>query len=258
MKRRRPKSIPHSSFFGRWRIGEDFFERYHLHRNNHSPRGLVDDFSVYQREDFQPNQLHPEVIAFYEDTLRYELYADVHWLGMFRFLSPIYKWFSKRIGQINLPLNDKKNQGQMFSRILPLNSAKDGRTGVRAWIRTNDKQETIFVAAYSLHIHRNETYMNIALPLPLGNMTGVLRLDHLESDGDVKKGLQLTSLPRQNFRGDEGIYYHTKWFSVCLPIQERFLVWYTNEQEVLRAAHKMWMFGVPFLTIDYVISKKQG
>lgn len=256
MKPRKPKNIPHSTFFGRWRIGEDFFERHNFHKgNDDGPKGLVDDFSLYQRADFQTKRLHPEVMAFYEDTLRFELYADVRWLGVFRFLSFFYKKFSNSIGQINLPLNHEKEE-RMFSRIIPLDSERDGRTRVRAWIRTNDKKETIFVAAYSLHTFRNETYMNIALPLPLGNMTGVLRLDHSESNSDVRDGLQLTSLPRREGCGDEGIYYHSKWFSVRLPIQERFLVWHSGEREGIRASHKMWMFGIPFLMIDYKISRK--
>ncbi|HEX7065193.1 MAG TPA: hypothetical protein VF199_09040 [Bacillales bacterium] len=256
MKHRKPQDIPHSSFFGRWRIGEDFFERHDFHSGNgESLEGLVDDFSVYHRKDFLPERLHPEVVAFYEDTLRYDLYADVRWPGIFRFLSPLYKWFSKRIGQINLPLNHEK-EGQMFSRILPLDSEKDGRPRVRAWIRTNDQKETIFVAAYSLHTFHEETYMNIALPLPFGNMTGVLRLAHSDSNSLVKDGLQLTSLPRRNGRGDEGIYYHTRWFSFRLPIQEHFLVWYSDERKGLRASHKMWMFGLLFLTIDYEIFRK--
>ena len=47
---------------------------------------------------------------------------------------------------------------------------------VRAWIRKNEAGESIFVALYSKHTNKNETYMNIALPLPYSNMTGILKL----------------------------------------------------------------------------------
>ncbi len=39
----------------------------------------------------------------------------------------------------------------MHSDIIGVDSDKDGRKNVRAWIRTNEKQETVFTALYSAY-----------------------------------------------------------------------------------------------------------
>lgn len=245
--------IPHSSIYGKWRIGADFFERNHLHMpETPVSNGLVDQLRDYGREDFDPEKIHPDIVSFYENTMKYELTAKTSWKRGFGFLSRVNKLISRKIQQINLPLSHEEKNQAMYSKIIPLDDKKDGREKVRAWVRTGENEETIFAAAYSSHSHQNETYMNIALPLPFGNMTGILRLDHVFQE--KRDALTLTTLPRQKDKGDEGIYYHTKWFSIRLPINERFLVW-TRTSENLQASHEMWMFGKKFLTIDYEIHK---
>ncbi|RBW68920.1 YndJ family protein [Bacillus taeanensis] len=47
--------IPHSKIVGRWKIGANFFERHSFHDEKRpASSGLVDDFSLYKREDFTP------------------------------------------------------------------------------------------------------------------------------------------------------------------------------------------------------------
>ena len=64
----------------------------------------------------------------------------------------------------------------------------------------NEVGETVFVALYSAHTHDHITYMNIALPLPFSNMTGILKPK--AEDGC----LILTSSDKRSDRGDEGIF----------------------------------------------------
>ncbi|RBW68921.1 hypothetical protein [Bacillus taeanensis] len=149
--------------------------------------------------------------------------------------------------QINLPAHGEEN-GAMHSRMIAVSDQQDGRTNVRAWIRTNERGKAIFAAAYSTHTSHRETYMNIALPLPFGNTTGVLTLNH-----DKGNGLTLSSLP---CGGDEGIYFHTKRFTVRLPLQEHFHVW-KNDDAGLHAVHTMWLFRKKFLSITYHIHRRQ-
>lgn len=99
-----------------------------------------------------------------------------------------------------------------------------------------------------MHTYKNDAYMNIALPLPYSNMTGILKLRNDNNE------LIITSKLRENGKGDEGIYLHTRFFTVRLPLAETFIIKEGNGQ-MLTAHHKMWIFGVRFLEIDYEIKK---
>lgn len=246
--------IPRSKIHGEARIGADFFARTGLVEPERHHKGLVDDFAVFRRDDFDPDLVHPSIRLFYEDTLLFQLFARTTWHQGFGLLSRLYKRISAKVEQLNLPL-DGEEEVNMCGKIVSIRSEKDGRTEARGWVRTDAHTEkVIFAAIYSYHTHEQETYMNIALPYPFGNMTGILRLDHLESETGRKDGLLLTSLPRRGKRGDEGIYFHTKYLSVRLPLNERFRV-RANDHGRLRAIHEMWLFGIRFLTINYEIEK---
>ena len=94
------------------------------------------------------------------------------------------------------------NWETMHGSIISVIDEKDGRENVRAWIRKNEAGESIFVALYSKHTNKNETYMNIALPLPYSNMTGILRLCNDNHD------LIITSKLRK-WPGDEGLFTYS-------------------------------------------------
>jgi len=90
--------------------------------------------------------------------------------------------------------------------------------------------------------------MNIALPLPFSTMTGVLELR--ENGGD----LQLTSR-KTDPSSDAGIYLTSKlgrYFK--LPLEENFVVREVADGS-MTAKHEMWIFSIPFLTIEYRIRK---
>lgn len=114
--------------------------------------------------------------------------------------------------------------------------------------KKNEAGESIFVALYSKHTHEDEKYMNIGLPLPYSNMTGILKLCNKNKD------LIITSKLRRNGKGDEGIYLHTRFFTIRLPLAETFIIKESTDQ-ILEANHRMWIFGVKFLEIDYEIKK---
>lgn len=134
---RNPYGMPYSRFYGKWRIGADFFQRHgFVTVDRASPRGLVDDMGIFQNKNFQLDQVHPEIRSFYEQTLNYCLVSKTFWQRGFRTLSRLYKKFSASIEQINLPLSHEGNKQVVESKIIPLDSKKDGRRDVRAWIRT--------------------------------------------------------------------------------------------------------------------------
>lgn len=212
------------------------------HGNHPIKLGLVDNMKMFEPQ-LNCNTLAPTVIDFYENTTDYRLLATVKWHTWFKPFAFVYKLLSRKIAQINLPLHQK--QVEMTGAIYPVASELDSREKVRAWVR-NIKQETAFIALYSTHENNGRSYMNIALPLPFSSMYGILELNQMDNE------LQLTSKKISSPTSDAGIYLAIKKSILKLPIEEDFIVRETNTGSLI-AEHKMWIFSLPFLTINYEI-----
>ncbi|MER3117554.1 YndJ family protein [Bacillus subtilis] len=233
-----------SRIYGKRKIGEEFLASIQA-ENNARYSGLVDDMGSLRSKDFSPEKLAPLILSFYEQTIEYNIKAKVTWSTWFRPLAIVYEWFSRRIGQIHLSTNP--DWYRMYSKIKGVHSKKDGRERVRAWIRTNEKNETIFTALYSVYRSNGEGYMNISLPLPFSSMTGILKPYHHQEK------LVLTSRRRKSRAGDEGIYLQTIAGTCPLPLSETFLIEAAHDNK-LTAVHHMWLFGIKFLTVHYSIT----
>ncbi|WP_439875706.1 YndJ family protein [Bacillus mycoides] len=236
---------PMSRLRGNATVGEAFLHNRNL-IDSKEYNGLVDKMKDFHSEAFDTAKIPLSIIRFYENTKEYELQSHIKWIRWFRPFAFCYEKMSKRVGQIHLGMGDKWET--MHGSIIGVIDEKDGRENVRAWLRKNEAGESIFVALYSKHAYKNETYMNIGLPLPYSNMTGVLKLCNRSND------LIITSKLRRNGKGDEGIYLHTRFFTIRLPLAETFIIKEGANQR-LEANHKMWIFGIKFLEIDYEIKR---
>ncbi|MGG0299972.1 YndJ family protein [Bacillus albus] len=236
---------PMSRLRGNATVGEAFLHNRHL-IDSKEYKGLVDNMNDFHSEAFDIAEIPLSIIRFYENTKEYELQSHIKWHRWFRPFAFCYEKMSKRVGQIHLGMGGKWEM--MHGSIVGVIDEKDGRENVRAWLRKNEAEESIFVALYSKHTYENETYMNIALPLPYSNMTGVLKVCNKSKD------LIITSKLRENGQGDEGIYLNTRFFTIRLPLAETFII-KENKDQILVAKHRMWIFGVKFLEIDYEIKK---
>ncbi|MBO0992103.1 YndJ family protein [Bacillus sp. SD088] len=235
-------AFPISQIRGGLVIGEKLMEIIKNDRNGPSYRGLVDDMRVY---GVNKQALSPTIIDFYERTIDYRLSAKINWSSWFKPLAALYRIWSKCMQQINLPIHHREIE--MTGGIWGIRKDLDGRTAPRAWLRKIE-DEIVFVALYSEHRTNERNYMNIALPLPWSAMTGILDVKPLGS------GLQLTSKKDQQ-QSDAGIYLTWKKYVFKLPLEECFHIEEVQTGE-LRAKHKMWIFGLPFLKIDYKIKQK--
>lgn len=204
-------------------------------------RGLVDEMGLYNIV-----KVSSAVSDFYENTIDYCLHASIHWHRWFLPFAFIYSLFSRKTEQINLPLHAR--EVEMTGDILSLDR-HDGRENTRAWVRKIGDRLT-FLALYSHHQNElGRNFMNIALPLPFSTMTGVLELNQVGED------LQLTSR-KSDADSDAGTYLSFRWGPYFkLPIEENFLV-REEANSTLSAKHTMRIFSLPFLTIDYTITKK--
>lgn len=236
------RNIPTSRIRGAFHVGEEVLAEHKDKRRKEV--GLVEDMRIY--EDIDLHTLSPMIIDFYERTTSYRLFAKVKWKIWFKPFAAVYRMFSKRTEQINLPISSR--EVEMTGDIVPVSEETDGRRRPRAWVRKIGG-EVCFIAIYSFHKTRERTYMNIGLPLPWSTMTGVLELNQMGSR------LSLSSKRFTSKKADSGTYLTVKQKRFKLPIEEYFLVEEVGEGD-LRAIHKMWLFSVPFLTIQYRIIPK--
>lgn len=232
--------FPVSKIRGKWKIGEQIL-------NNEAKiahKGLVDDMGIYGL----PN-VSSRIIDFYENTTGYRLFATVKWHTWFKPFAFLYSLVSRKTQQINLPTHGR--QIEMTGNVSLLQDGVDGRIKVRAWLRKIGN-DTTFVALYSQHTSRDRTYMNIALPLPFSTMIGILELNQ------TGNALQLTSKKISSPDADSGIYLSfTNNHRFKLPIEENFVVREAKDG-TLHAHHEMWIFSIPFLTIDYLLQESDS
>jgi hypothetical protein len=270
--------LPFSRLAARWRVGPGFFHDADAvdPSPTHPPTGLVDDLEAYRCDrpgrGFDPACVHPDVRAFYERTASFRLFVVPDWRPGFRLGARMFRWFMGSVDQLGLP-RDPLADEQMQSRILPIRDERDGRGGVRAWVRTYRLPDgrngpVVYAAAYSVHRTAGVPYMNIAFPLPGGNMTSILRMDPWPDP--AADGLALTTLPPDGSAGelgDQGVYFANRWLPVRLPFDETITVGTPARAAALgidgRAAprgageatvlarHDMWLFGVRFLSLSY-------
>lgn len=264
--RRFAPGIPFSRLASAGRVGKDFFERSDLIDTGvlpgRGPVGLVDDLELYDGVEFSVARLNPIIRDFYEHTNEFDLTVLPRWRPFIRPAARLYRKLSSRLEQMNFPVESEN--AAMTSRILPIRDKPDGRSNVRAWVRHyNDSGKAIYAAAYASHRYWDRTFMNIAFPIPGGNFTSILRLTHLEAPGDAG-GIALSSRPHPTNPGDEGIYFANRISPVRLPINETITVYERGmpgadviqcDGEIV-AFHRMWLFGVVFLELEYCICRK--
>ncbi|WP_079477160.1 YndJ family protein [Halobacillus salinus] len=241
-------TFPVSNLRQRGYVGNDAIYRNGWAETYRREEGLVPTWKVFRSHHFDPTHVHPDIRKFYLRTDQFTMEADVRWEKRFQAFSKLSCRVTRKFGQINLPLTGRMN---MSGEIVSISDKQDGREQVRAWVRKNEKtDEPVFTALYSYHKRASETYMNISLPLPLGTMTGILRPEH-----DGREGLVLTSHLRPDSRGDEGVYLTFGSWTIRTPLREWFHV--SVRDGDLAARHQLAVWGIKFLTIDYILKEKE-
>ena len=268
-KKTEHKGVPFSKLYGGLRIGHDFLHRVSaIDSTAPVPAGLTDNFDDFKWHGFDTDVTKPAIKSFYEQTINYRVLVKPRWQAGFKFGGRVFRWLSRRVQQMGLPV-DNMNDREMVSQIEKVNDNYDGRSNVRSWVRTyRSTGETVYVALYATHYREGIPYMNIAFPLPAGNLTSILRVDPNPTDSG---GLVLSTLPRKDGRGDEGIYFANRLLPFRLPFNETITVWQNEtkqnnlqlsksvttdlEHASINARHDIWLFGIHFLALDYRIER---
>ncbi len=216
--------------------------------------GIVSSLDALAGPELDPAQVDPLVREFYEHTTRFALDILPRWRLWVRPGYLLYRTLVARpLGQASVPMNQREAQRGIRSRIDTVTGV-DGTVSVRGWIRSfADDDEPIMIGIYTTYTHSGCGYVSVGFPVPEGSFTATL-LPRSRPD----RGLTLTSRVHD---GQAGHYLtHVEPAADELTVlavhgfEEQLDVFV--EDGALRAEHAFWVFGFPFLTLHYRITRK--
>ena len=217
--------------------------------------GIVASLDELAGPDFDPAAVDPRVREFYEHTTRFRLDIVPHWRLWVRPGYLLYRTLLARpLGQANVPMNQRETQRGIRSRIDTITQPGKDIVAVRGWIRSfADTDEPIYVGVYTTYRHDGRGYVSVGFPIPQASFTATL-LPRARSGG----GLVLTSRSDLDHPGHYLTYIDPDTGDLTALAVHGFaeqLDVYVEDDE-LRAEHAFWVFGMPFLVLQYRIHRK--
>lgn len=243
-------------------IGENYFEKlaqnshFKLHVNS-TGAGLMKDFFALKSDDFSPENIHPQIRDFYEQTTKYKLDVWSQWSGAFKpFGWLTTKIFSKRLQQLNLPISPLETSRGITSDIIQLADEAGVIIGT-GWLRKMvENSSVIYAGIYS--ICQPPKYsgkcVKVVFPLPNGNATVILKPEQ-NADGS------LNLISSGNGFGEPGFYFLVKkndseaWVKYLPAMKENIHV-YVDKDGDLRTEHVLKLWGAVFLRLHYRMQKR--
>lgn len=242
-------------------IGDQFIARLAQEQNleivsNQPGFGLLENFNSLGINEPEKSKLNPMVADFYEKTFDYEIEFWSEWKGIFR----PFGWllsilFSKRLQQLNLPLNPIDSAKGLDSSIIKL---KNGTESIwTIWYRKlKSNNRVIYSGIYTTckPTNYNTPLLKVIFPLPNGNAS-VIMTKSVEDDGSL-----LLSSDGKKF-GENGFYFTLTdkkgnyWAKYVKPMHEWIKV-YVDNDNILRADHNLNFYGMRFLNLHYKMNKK--
>jgi hypothetical protein len=217
--------------------------------------GIVASLDELAGPDFDPAAVDPLVREFYEHTTRFKLDIVPEWRAWVRPGYLLYRTVVARpLGQANVPMNQRQALRGVLSRIDTIELDPEA-VHVRGWIRSfADDEEPIYVGIYTTYRHEERGYVSVGFPLPDASFTATLA-PYARGDG----GLKLTSSSSSLEHPGHYLTYIDRETNelTSLTVQgfkEELDVYLDNGE--LRADHAFWVFGFPFLTLRYRMSRR--
>jgi hypothetical protein len=217
--------------------------------------GIVASVAELAGPEFDPDTLDPQVREFYEHTTRFTLDIVPVWRRWVRPGYLLYRSFVARpLGQASVPMNQREAQRGIHSRIDTITLSTDDAIAVRGWIRSfADNDEPIYVGIYTTYRHDGRGFVSVGFPLPHASFTATL-VPRSRPGG----GLVLTSRSDLDHPGHYLTFVDAATRELTTLAVQGFaeqLDVYVQDGE-LRAEHAFWVFGFPFLVLQYRIHPK--
>ena len=255
----KPEKIPFQKLRGKRYIGVNYFKI--ESSDSSSEKGLYKNFTSL----FNLRELNYSITQYFEDTANIKMYCKSEWKTGFKLISSVEYYFGKLIGQCVLPLSNKIYKINNF--LINQNIHSFEFSNPIASVRTYNDKSPMYIASYSSHTLNNKTFMNISLPIPVGQLHSILYLKTIPIE-NVKNGLILSSF--EDEVENTGLWLDFKWINIKIPVREKLEIWDTDESKEAAcldfsttvphssvAKHSFWIFGIKCLVLRYVLVNKK-
>jgi hypothetical protein len=217
--------------------------------------GIVASLDELAGPQFDPADVDPRVREFYEHTTRFALDIVPEWRAWVRPGYLLYRTLVARpLGQASVPMNQRETLRGIRSRIDTISPAQGDAMAVRGWIRSfADNDEPIYVGIYTTYRRDGRGYVSVGFPLPQASFTATL-VPQPRPGG----GLVLTSRSDLDQPGHYLTYIDPDTRELTALAVHGFaeqLDVYVQDGQ-LRAEHAFWVFGFPFLVLNYRMHRK--
>lgn len=225
--------------------------------NGPGSKGLLKSFDELNLPAEIHSRIPQPVIDFYENTSEYGLQLSVSWNPFFKpFGFLVKRLFSNRINQLNIPLRNGKDTGQLSNEIIRLVDAQSNQLKYTIWLRKHPGDETIvYMGVYgTCNLPDGSSCVKAAFPLPNGNATVLLKPGLGPGDEFI-----LNSSGRK--MGDAGFYFllndkkSNTWAQYIRSFRDQLSIRVIDDSLVARQTLRLW--GLRVLTFDYSIRKMQ-
>ncbi len=218
--------------------------------------GIVGSLDELAGPGFDPAQVDEKVREFYEHTTRFRLDIVPRWRLWVRPGYLLYRTLVARsLGQASVPMNERETRRGVRSRIDTITPDGADVPEVRGWIRSfAQDDEPIYVGIYTTYRRDGRGYVSVGFPLPQASFTATL-----EPRARPGGGLVLTSRSDLDQPGHYLTYIDPETRELTTLGVHGFaeeLDVYVDADGGLRAEHAFWLFGIPFLVLDYRITGK--
>jgi hypothetical protein len=245
-------------------IGRDYFlrlatEQGYVVNASEGVRGLLSSFEELRGPSFQPEKVDAAVRSFYESTSEYEFESWSEWCGAFKpFGMVLALLFSRRLQQLNVPLNALDTSGGTMSQVIQLRDPQSGAVTLTAWIRILRRTgNVLYAGSYSVvRVPGNPNpCVKVVFPLPNGNAIVIMKPD-VDADGALT-----ISSSGERF-GDPGFYFTVHrsggriWARYVRTMRETIRVYRADEPREVRADHVLTIWRRVFLRLHYRLRGK--
>lgn len=247
---------------GNEKIGEDFYKRWceaknHTYEEGISNNGLIPEFEILRSPTFNPDEVHPAIRNFYEQTSSYEFDIWAKWNPILKLgASILVHAVSHHIQQLNFPLNAMDARYGMSNDIITIYD-KQNNIPFRCWLRKQmPSNEIIYCGFYiPFKIPSIDSFgIKTVFPLPKGAAVVLLEPINLPQGG-----FKLDS--RGHKIGGSGYYRIHQLkngnFKVLMaPIRESLDI-SIDEKGYVRVEHYFTLWGMRMLHLHFKIKRSE-
>ncbi|MEP1305975.1 MAG: hypothetical protein ABJK11_16040 [Balneola sp.] len=247
-------------FGGTSGIGQKFItqlaEKEHLVIDNQKMnKGLIESIDQLNLSINELNALSQDVIDFYQNTSNYDLRLKAKWNPLFKGFGILLGIiFSKRIEQLNVPIQSVEDSSGLTSEIIQLLDSKTNEVKRTIWLRTfKSTGQIVYSGVYeTCTLPSGKTCIKAIFPLPNGNATVILNPE-IGKNGD----LILDSAGHEI--GDSGFYFLLKdskgqlWTKFIKSFKDKLVVRSVNNR--ITATQTLTLWNLRVLKFEYEMKK---